>query len=210
MLLKRKLALHEKKKLQELRSPGCFSQQSPSGSRGGSIQSQSGTKKVSSQIQSSIISQSQPDARESSIRNFTCIGKSPSPKNAPSPKPVAPEEGQRPANETGNMEQKNRITACRQKMAEYTQRLDSCKSMQEEEQLRITVLTNQMTECVSEIEKHEHDMEKVQEQLISLHNKMEVKSILVLIGRSLHENTSSLSMFSCHDCFLDCCLQIPS
>ncbi len=71
---------------------------------------------------------------------------------------------------------KLKIMECRKKIKENMKRMESCRIMQEKEQVRITTLTNQLTSCVSDIEGHERSMELVQQQLTSLYKQLKVSS----------------------------------
>jgi len=57
---------------------------------------------------------------------------------------------------------------------EYKKRLDQHKLLEEQEQQRISILTNELSVCVSEIEGHEKELEKMQNKILNLQKLIEV------------------------------------
>lgn len=66
------------------------------------------------------------------------------------------------------------VLECRKKLADTAKKLKDSRAQEEEEQQKITALTNQLTECVSEIVEHEQVMVRVQQQLALLRREQEV------------------------------------
>lgn len=60
------------------------------------------------------------------------------------------------------------------KITELTKKMKTSKEQEEWEQQKITALTHQLTDCVSEIGEHEESMKCVQEQLAALQKQLEV------------------------------------
>ncbi len=69
---------------------------------------------------------------------------------------------------------KTQVLECQRKIDEHTGKLKENKALEEKEQAMITRLTNQLTDCVSEIGEHEQSMMRVQQQLALLQKQLEV------------------------------------
>lgn len=67
-----------------------------------------------------------------------------------------------------------RIVECSARLVGHKEKLKSSRALEIREQKRITDLTNQLTDCVSEIAEHEQSMEKVQQELLTLQKQLEV------------------------------------
>ncbi len=71
-------------------------------------------------------------------------------------------------------EREAKVAECSKRLATHLQKLGSSRAQEEREQQKITDLTNQQTQCVSEIAEHEQGMERVQQQLSALQKQLEV------------------------------------
>lgn len=144
MQLKRKLALHEKKKL---RYPGAKSSMKLTG----------GTKRVTSKppLSSARRSPTTPPLSTSCTSEEIDIALF-----SKSTEDIAEEE--------------NVVLECQKKLADTAEKLKGSRAQEEEEQQKITALTNQLTDCVSEIVEHEQVMVRVEEQLALLRREQEV------------------------------------
>ena len=64
---------------------------------------------------------------------------------------------------------------------ECQRKMDQHKLLEEQEQQRISLLTNEMTICVSEIERHENELENMQNKLLNLKKLIEVNNLLFVV-----------------------------
>lgn len=65
------------------------------------------------------------------------------------------------------------------RMEELTKKRKAVKESEDWEQQRVTALTHQLADCVSEIAEHEQNMEKMQSQLVALQKQLEVSKCSV-------------------------------
>lgn len=111
-----------------------------------------------------------------SIREGSSV---PSPPSHASPREVASSEPVKVLPQLATIDRepearKARVEECQKKLLEYSRKINEHKELEENEQMKITSLTNQLTECVSEIEQHERNMHWVQEQLALLNQQLQV------------------------------------
>ena len=83
-------------------------------------------------------------------------------------------ENEKVRKHTEDEEKVRRCTELAREVEGLHKRREACKRSEEWEQQKITALTHQLTDCVSEIAEHEQSMEKVQAQLAALHQQLEV------------------------------------
>jgi hypothetical protein len=163
--LKRKLALHEKKKLED-----HFVN-----FKSGLVSTKSG--KVVTSAKPPLPSGRNSPSSRSTPADSRC--NSPLSLTASDASGVATASQRGKSAEVAGKERGALVLECERKIAATAERLKGSKAEEEEEQQRITALTVQLTECVSEIVKHEQVMVKVQQQLALLRREQEV---CVLIG----------------------------
>lgn len=151
MQLKRKLALHEKKKLRDPKN----------------LLGSSAVMRVTGGTRGATSKPPLPVSRPSPAHS-ACSTPPPSTPEVTDGAPLV-----KSAKEVA--EEKNALVLeCQKKISATAEKLKGTKAHEEEEQQKITTLTNQLTECVSEIVEHEKVMVRVQQQLAVLRREQEV------------------------------------
>ena len=98
----------------------------------------------------------------------------PTPTSNNGPTPTSNKASVSLPNAPSRSEEKIKVIECQKKLADLTCSRNAKKVLEEEEQLRITALTGELVDCVSEITRHEQSMEQVQQQLATLQKELEV------------------------------------
>lgn len=155
MQLTRKLALHEKKKMKDLKSLSSRKIDPPP------------SKEV---IPKPSVHVTKKGPKPPSGEGLTPLSQPP----VSTDQKTDVSSGKPAPTEKEEFERKSKLSDCHKKLFEYAEKMKVSKDQEAKEQHRITDLTNQLTTCVSEIAEHEQKMEEVQEQLKVLQNKLEV------------------------------------
>ena len=171
MQLKRKLALHEKKRLRDPKSLG------------GTSTGMKITKGVASKPPLPV---SRPSPSHSGCSTPPLPVSRPSPSHSgcstppltTSHSPEVMDNALLAKSAEKEAEERNALVLeCQRKISGTAEKLKGTRAHEEEEQQQITSLTNQLTECVSEIVEHEQVMVRVQQQLALLRREQEVRGV---------------------------------
>lgn len=157
MQLKRYLALHEKKKQKDLKN----------------LKSQVSIRTIPKRnVSGSMVRKGIPPHIASPSREKVLAQPATSEKVVDSPLPGRASSSSKA--EAEEEERKKKHADAEKKMDDLTKKRKAIKESEEWEQQRVTALTDQLTDCVSEIAEHERNMERVHSQLALLQKELEV------------------------------------